>query len=214
MGQIVNFKNAQGNNGPMNNGPKNNAAESAESKGEWSNLLYKIAQQDDRDAFIALFNHFAPLLKTYAMSTQPALNSAKAEDFVQETMLKVWRKAHLFNRHKSNASTWIYAIGRNTRIDMLRTAQSIETVAEAEDVWHEAVDPKGSQDELLGKAREQAKISRAIEALPLEQTQIIRMIYIEGKSHQQIANETNIALGTVKSRVRLALKKLSHQFQE
>ena len=148
------------------------------------------------------------------MSTQPILNAARAEEFVQETMLKVWRKAHQFNADKSSASTWIYAVGRNTRIDMLRAAKNIDTVTDAEDVWLEIPDERASQQQLLEQGREKAQVHQALEQLPPEQKQIIRMIYIEGKSHQEIANEQNIALGTVKSRARLALKKLSHRFKE
>lgn len=205
MGQIYKFTSAHFSGSPMN-------AISA-NKEQWSSLITKVAQ-DDRQAFVTLFNHFAPLLKTYAMSTQPILNASRAEEFVQETMLKVWRKAHQFNADKSSASTWIYAVGRNTRIDMLRAAKNIDTVTDAEDVWLEIPDERASQQQLLEQGREKAQVHQALEQLPPEQKQIIRMIYIEGKSHQEIANEQNIALGTVKSRARLALKKLSHRFKE
>ena len=173
---------------------------------EWSLALQQVAQGQDRDAFARLFTHFAPLIKAFAINGS-ALAAAHAEELVQEVMIKVWQKASAFNPHKAAASTWIYTIARNCRTDMYRRLQKFDTPISADDIWPE--EPEG--EELFAavqQKRDAVRIREMLQALPHEQSHILAKVYMEGKSHSEVAEELDLPLGTVKSRVRLAMRKL------
>jgi RNA polymerase sigma factor (sigma-70 family) len=172
---------------------------------EWSQCLQLIASSEDRDAFARLFTHFAPLLKAFALSGSP-MAAAHADELVQEVMLKVWQKASGFNAQKAAASTWIYTIARNCRTDMFRRLQKFDTPISAEDIW-----PESEDDELfvaVQQRRDEVRVKELLSELPHEQGQILAKVYMEGKSHSEVAEELQLPLGTVKSRVRLAMQKL------
>ena len=172
---------------------------------EWSECLQIIAEKQDRAVFARLFTHFAPLIKAFAMSGSP-LAAAHADELVQEVMIKVWQKAGGFNPHKAAASTWIYTIARNCRTDMYRRLQKFDTPLAAEDIWVEQ-----EQDEpfvAVQQRRNAIKVKELLTQLPQEQAQILAKVYMEGKSHSEVAEDLQLPLGTVKSRVRLAMQKL------
>ncbi|KAA1194039.1 sigma-70 family RNA polymerase sigma factor [Pseudohalioglobus sediminis] len=171
---------------------------------EWSVCLQQVAESD-REAFTRLFKHFAPLIKAFALNGS-ALAAAHAEELVQEVMIKVWQKASGYNPQKAAASTWIYTIARNCRTDMYRRLQKFDTPINAEDIW-----PEVESEELFAavqQKRDAVRIRGMLEQLPHEQSQILSKVYMEGKSHSEVAEELDLPLGTVKSRVRLAMKKL------
>lgn len=171
---------------------------------EWSLCLLKVAESD-RDAFAKLFKHFAPLIKAFALNGS-ALAAAHAEELVQEVMIKVWQKASGYNPQKAAASTWIYTIARNCRTDMYRRLQKFDTPVSADDIW-----PEVESEELfvaVQQKRDAVRIKEMLEQLPHEQSQILVKVYMEGKSHSEVAEALDLPLGTVKSRVRLAMKKL------
>ena len=172
---------------------------------EWSLCLQQVADAEDREAFSRLFGHFAPLIKAFAINGS-ALAAAHAEELVQEVMIKVWQKASAYNPHKAAASTWIYTIARNCRTDMYRRLQKFDTPINADDIWQET-----ESEELftaVQQKRDAVRIRDMLEKLPHEQSQILRKVYMEGKSHSEVSEELDLPLGTVKSRVRLAMKKL------
>jgi RNA polymerase sigma factor (sigma-70 family) len=172
---------------------------------EWSLCLQQVAEAEDREAFSRLFGHFAPLIKAFAINGS-ALAAAHAEELVQEVMIKVWQKASAYNPHKAAASTWIYTIARNCRTDMYRRLQKFDTPINADDIWQET-----ESEELftaVQQKRDAVRIRDMLEKLPHEQSQILRKVYMEGKSHSEVSEELDLPLGTVKSRVRLAMKKL------
>jgi RNA polymerase sigma-70 factor (ECF subfamily) len=174
---------------------------------EWSQCLQLVADTQDREAFARLFGHFAPLIKAFAINGS-AMAAAHAEELVQEVMIKVWQKATAFNPHKAAASTWIYTIARNCRTDMYRRLQKFDTPLSAEDIWP---DHEGDNEELftaVQQKRDEVKVREMLEQLPHEQALILNKVYMEGKSHSEVAEELDLPLGTVKSRVRLAMKKL------
>ena len=178
---------------------------------EWSECLTLIGQYEDRAAFTRLFRHFAPLMKAFALSGS-TLSANNADELVQEVMLKVWQKAGAFNAEKAAASTWIYTIARNSRTDLFRRLQKFDTPLSADDV-------SGSQESeeafmVLHQKRGRDKIRGLIDELPNDQAQILAKVYMEGKSHSEVAGELDIPLGTVKSRVRLALQKLQIRFEK
>jgi RNA polymerase sigma factor (sigma-70 family) len=177
---------------------------------EWSQCLTEIAATQDRAAFTRLFRHFAPLIKAFALSGSN-MSATHADELVQEVMLKVWQKAGAFNPEKAAASTWVYTIARNCRTDMFRRLQKFDTPLAAEDFG-----PDQEEEEpfsALHMRRSGERVKALMNELPPDQTQILAKVYMEGKSHAEAAAELDLPLGTVKSRVRLAIQKLQVHFE-
>ena len=130
-----------------------------------------------------------------------------AEELVQETMIKVWRKAPSFSSAQASASTWIYTIARNTRIDWLRkqNRQNPELL-NAEDLYDERENPTPLSS--LSQIRTKKLIAEQLNQLPPEQAEVLQLMYFQGQSGQQVANTLELPLGTVKSRIRLAMNKM------
>ena len=171
-------------------------------------LIIRIATNQDQAAFVELFDLTGSKLKAYAMRCG-ALDG-EAEDIVQECMLTVWRKAHQFNPKAASANTWLYTIVRNKRIDMARKTKY--DVVMSDDLFPE---PESDDLEVDVERDLNANIARTLlHGLPDEQRQIVYKVYFEGKSHSEIANELDLPLGTIKSRLRLAMKKLDTLAQE
>jgi RNA polymerase sigma-70 factor (ECF subfamily) len=176
-------------------------------KKDWNAALIKVGTHQDRAAFSELFAHFAPLLKGFLLKSG-GLDPEHAEELVQETMVKVWRKAPTFSPKQAAASTWMYTIARNTRIDWLRKHTRYQTVElTAEDAYDEHDEGETPFSSLVN-VRNERNISEHLKTLPPEQLQVLTLMYFHGKSGQEVANELDIPLGTVKSRARLALKKM------
>jgi RNA polymerase sigma factor (sigma-70 family) len=175
---------------------------------QWSNLLVSVGNDRDRKAFAQLFSHFAPLIKSFAQaSRQEGWFPRLGEDLVQEVMIKVWQKAEGYDPQKASATTWIYTVARNCRIDMLRRKSNTQHLPlENEDFWHEP--DEDTPVSFFRQKRTEEHVKNSLNQLPKEQDEIIRKVYLEGKSHAEASNELNIPLGTVKSRVRLGLQKL------
>ena len=179
----------------------------------WGVKLERVGKHQDREAYRALFEHFAPQIKYYAIANGIA---SHAEELVQEVFVSIWRKSSLYDWRKAAASTWIFTIARNQRIDMLRKMQrtSAEVSVETEDLWQ----IPGENDEepvtALHRLVSERRIRESLKHLPEEQVTVIAKVYMEHKSHQAVADELNIPLGTVKSRVRLALNKLKVILQD
>ena len=173
---------------------------------EWAECINRVAQQD-KSAFAALFKHYAPQIKAYGLATNgiPGLD-AFADELVQETMIKVWRNAQRFDYAKAGATTWIFTIARNARIDLLRRGKRYQSDVDADDLWLES-DEAAPVDQ-LEQRRNAVSIRDAIGQLPIDQAQAISKVYLQGKSHSEVAAELDLPLGTVKSRVRLALSKM------
>jgi RNA polymerase sigma-70 factor (ECF subfamily) len=165
--------------------------------------VQRIATQQDRAALAALFNLFGPRVKS--MMLKLGAGEALAEDLVQETFLTVWRKAALYSSQRGAASTWIFTIARNLRIDQLRR-QSNRPYEDLEKVTLESDAPLGSM--LVEQNQVVARVTAALETLSAEQRDVIRLSFIHDMPHAQIAETTGIPLGTVKSRLRLAYERL------
>lgn len=178
-------------------------AKAADDKKDFSAMICAIAENQDRQAFIALFEHFAPRVKSFLMKA--GSDEPSADELAQETMLTVWNKAGSFNPEKAAASTWIFTIARNKRIDLLRKTTRYEL--EYTDPLY-VPDESASPVENINHEQEAVRLKNAIENLPEEQASLIKKAFFEDKSHTAIAEETGIALGTVKSRIRLALERL------
>ncbi|MDZ7685112.1 MAG: sigma-70 family RNA polymerase sigma factor [Gammaproteobacteria bacterium] len=172
---------------------------------DWSDLLVRVGKDRDRDAFSRLFAHFAPLVKGFLMKGSN-LGAEQAEELVQETMIKVWNKADSFNRQKSSASTWIYTIARNSRIDWFRREARSQVDINADDLY-DTGEENPSYSSLV-RVRDKENIRNHIGELPKEQLEVVTKVYYEGKSHSDVSDELGLPLGTVKSRIRLALKRM------
>ena len=175
----------------------------AEQRGHLADLVEAIAAHQDRAAFATLFAHYAPRLKGYLLRL--GLGPAQAEDLAQEVMVTVWRKAGQFDRAQASVATWIYRIARNRRIDAFRREQ--RAVLDADDP---GLQPSGepAPDAGLDATEREEQVRAALAELPSEQVDLVRRAFYEGLSHRQIADVTGLALGTVKSRLRLAFQKL------
>ena len=172
---------------------------------EWSECVVLIGEKQDRAAFTRFFRHFAPLIKAFALSGS-TMSAIHADELVQEVMLKVWQKAAGFNPDKAAASTWVYTIARNCRTDMFRRLQKFDTPLAAEDLQFDDVDEEPFA--VLHSRRGAERVRELMGDLPPDQAQILGKVYMEGKSHSEAAAELDLPLGTVKSRVRLAIQKL------
>lgn len=172
---------------------------------ELNALLLRVAASGDRAAFAALFSHFAPRVKAYLLrlGAPPAL----AEDLAQEALLNLWRKAHLFDPAKASVATWLFTIARNLRIDAIRRERRPEL--EPEDLA-----PEAAADEALALAGDEARLRAALRQLPPDQMQVVELSFFADKPHSQIAGELGIPLGTVKSRLRLAMARLKRALGE
>lgn len=166
-------------------------------------LIVLVARERDREAFGALFRLFAPKVRSFAL--RRGVNGAQAEEVVQEVMLAVWRRAETFDPTRANAATWIYAIARNRMLDDLRRA-GLPLVGDGE-IDEEPGEEPGHEHRLDG-LRAAERLRRALETLPAEQSEVIRIAYYEGVSQRDLADRLGVPLGTVKSRTRLALDRL------
>lgn len=175
----------------------------------WTTLLLQVGQDRSEKAFSELFRHFSPQLKGFLQSNSKGLSPDAAEELVQEVMVKLWTKAPSFDARKSAANTWLFTIARNARIDHLRKHSRTDNLTqglESEDIWDEENDNQPFVS--LHHQRSEIRVQNMLQELPKEQSLCLKKVYKEGKSHSQIADELNLPLGTVKSRVRLGLKKL------
>jgi RNA polymerase sigma-70 factor (ECF subfamily) len=171
--------------------------------GRLSGLVIAVAKSRDKAAFATLFDHFAPRLKTYVMRL--GASAATADELVQETMLTLWRRADSFDPRQATASTWIFTIARNKRIDGLRRENRPDLDPDDPAL---AAQPDAAADEALAASESEAILRQAVAQLPDEQAELLRICYYGDKSHRQIARELGLPLGTVKSRLRLALGRL------
>lgn len=172
-------------------------------------LVAAIAARGDRAAFVALFGFYAPRIKGFLMRNGAA--AEVAEEIAQEAMLTVWRKAAMFDPARAGVSTWMYTIARNLRIDRLRHERGLPA-----DALYEALDrhdPERPDDVLQGAERDE-RVRAALKDLSAEQQDVVRLSFYEDKSHADIADALGIPLGTVKSRLRLAMARLRQRLDE
>ncbi len=167
-------------------------------------LIARIASHQDREAFAALFGLYAPKVKAFMQ--RQGTTSELAEDIAQEVLLTVWRKASFFDPSRAAVSSWIFAIARNLRIDRLRRDQR----SKLHEVY-ELVEPEAPPrpDGLLDIGERERRVANALAELPSEQLQVVKLSFFEGHAHGDIARILEIPLGTVKSRLRLAVGRLS-----
>ncbi len=166
-------------------------------------LLQRVAASKDREAFATLFDMFAPRVKSFMM--RKGASAEIAEDLVQETMITVWSKAALFMPERGGVSTWIFTIARNLRIDRLRREKT-SLYTDIDDYDAESNDP--AQDDAMSRLQEDGFVARALAQIPEEQRTLLLLSYVEDLPQSEIATRLQIPLGTVKSRMRLAYRRM------
>ena len=177
--------------------------ERAEANEDWVSLMVRVRDEQDRVAFARLFQHFAPRVKAFLMKS--GASEAMAEECAQEVMATLWTKAQMFDPARASVSTWIFTIARNKKIDALRKMRR----PEPEDLpWGPEAEP--DQADAMALRQESDRLKNAIKALPDKQRELIERAYFGDLSHSEIAEITGLPLGTIKSRIRLALERLRH----
>lgn len=170
----------------------------------WVICMQRVAKSQDRQAFSELFAHFAPRVKAFLMKS--GADASLAEECSQDVLATVWRKAHMFDPARASVATWVFTIARNRKIDALRKQRR----PEPEDLtWGPEAEP--DQAEVMTMQQETARLASAIAELPKKQRDLIEQAYFGDLSHSEIASATGLPLGTIKSRIRLALERLRHK---
>lgn len=174
-----------------------------------AHFLHRVAASGDAEAFRELFEIYAPRVKAYMMRQGTDANTA--EELAQETLLTVWRKAGLYSDDRGSATTWIFTIARNLRIDRLRKEMTWVELPEGRD--EEASDDP-LPDQLYEDSERRKRVQSALADLPADQHEVVALSYIEGLSHSEIADRLGLPLGTVKSRMRLAYLKIREAVED
>ena len=174
---------------------------------DWSAKILSIRDTQDEAAFAELFAHFAPRVKGFLIKS--GASAQMAEECTQEAMVTLWNKAHLFDPSRASAATWIFTIARNKKIDAFRRAAR----PEPEDLpWGPEPEPEAA--DAMALQQETQQLAKAIDELPQKQRDIVKRAYFGDLSHAELAEETGLPLGTIKSRIRLALTRLRKTLSE
>ncbi len=165
-------------------------------------LMSRIQKDRDEMAFSEIFDFFAPKVNAYFI--QNGLKIENSEELTQEVLSTVWIKSNLYDSKKSALSTWIFTIARNKKIDFFRKNSKIDFKEEdiRDFLYHDR------EVDHIERNEEKRQIERINNELDEQQKIIIKMNFFENKSHKKIADELEIPLGTVKSRIRQILTKM------
>jgi RNA polymerase sigma-70 factor (ECF subfamily) len=170
----------------------------------WADQMAGVAARRDLDCFMRIYDHYAPRLQRYLLGR--GVTAAQSEDLVQEALLRLWRRATLFDPARASLSTWLVRVARNLHLDSLRGQPRwlpIDEAFERLDEQAQQMSPNATES-----SADYAGLQQAIDTLPALQAQLIRMSYFEAKSHSEIAKELSMPLGSVKSALRRAFAKL------
>ena len=171
-----------------------------------ADLLRRIAEDRDRTAFAQLFRGYAPRIA--GLFGRGGMDATVRDELVQETMLRVWRHAHRYDPARASVTTWVFTIARNVRIDHYRKRR-----VEADPLDPAYVDDTTpAADEVVASLQDAQRVRAAVAELPPEQASILHAAYFEHRTLREIAEADAVPLGTVKSRVRLAFKRLRETF--
>ncbi len=188
---------------PIASAPANPPSSVEAERARYTELMTRVAATRDPAAFSEIFKHYAPRVKAFLM--KGGAPAAEADEIAQDVMVTVWRRAETFDASQASASTWIFTIARNRRIDQIRRQRRPE-VDPNDPMFVPEAPP--SADSLIEASEREARLRAALKVLPEEQRSLLRRAFFEARSHSEIAAETGIPLGTVKSRLRLAFGRL------
>ena len=171
-------------------------------KSNLNDLMKRIQKDRDEMAFSQIFDFFAPKVNAYFIQNRIKFESS--EELTQEVLSTVWVKSNLYDSTKSALSTWIFTIARNKKIDFLRKNSKIKF--KEEDIREFLYQDR--EIDLIEENEAKKQIERINNELDEQQKIMIKMNFFENKSHKKIADELEIPLGTVKSRLRHILTKM------
>jgi RNA polymerase sigma-70 factor (ECF subfamily) len=173
-----------------------------------SELLRAVARGDEA-AFARVYDRYAPIL--LGLMLRILRSRPEAEDVLQEVFLQVWQQARSFDPARGRAFTWLATLARSRAIDRLRAVDSRERAAQrsVEDGQPPAAESQRWADEEAIRAERAEAVRAALAELPEEQRQVLVLAYLDGMSQSEIAAAKNQPLGTVKTRTRTGLKRLS-----
>nr|WP_233175718.1 sigma-70 family RNA polymerase sigma factor [Dyella sp. ASV24] len=151
-----------------------------------------------------IYDYYAPRLLRYLLGLN--VSPGQAEELVQESLLRLWRRAGQFDPARASVSTWLFRIARNLYLDSARGEPHWIDVQDGLE-WLDRceAESEGTSTEAFA---DHARLASAIERLPAVQARLVRMSYLESKSHSEIAQELGMPLGSVKSNLRRAFAKL------
>jgi RNA polymerase sigma-70 factor (ECF subfamily) len=181
-------------------------------KVDWSILIARVASDGDLQAFKTLFEFFAPRIKGFLVKS--GCSAEDADELAQATMVAVWRKAALFDPSTRGAAAWIFTIARNLRTDAARRDARTRRLNRKMERDYETSGIVDEPNIVFSDHEAPSRIKSAVDQLSAEQATVIRLSFIEERSHSEIAAMLGIPLGTVKSRVRLAMKRLRELLDE
>jgi RNA polymerase sigma-70 factor (ECF subfamily) len=169
----------------------------------WARLMVAVATRRDVASFMRIYDYYAPRLQRYLLGR--GVNAAQAEELVQESLLRLWRRAELFDPRRASLATWLFRIARNLHLDSVRGEPQWLSIEEG----FEALEAESAGNAQTTEAgADYAGLQQAIDGLPASQARLIRMSYFEARSHSEIARELAMPLGSVKSALRRAFAKL------
>jgi len=180
--------------------------DATDARSAWVTHVLRIRDTRDQSAFAELFQYFAPRVKSFLMRS--GADATLAEECTQEVMATLWHKAHMFDPSRASVATWVFTIARNRKIDALRKQRRPEP---EELTWGPEAEPDPL--DVLALQQESTQLVEAIAALPEKQRDLIKRAYFGDLSHAEIAEQTGLPLGTIKSRIRLALERLRHEMK-
>ena len=169
--------------------------------------VIRIAAEQNKSALAELMELMANRILHFAI--KHVGDESLAREIVQDTLMAVWTKAASFDQDKAKATTWIFTIARNLCYDQGRRKLSRPQLVSAEDVYQDVYYQDSSSSQTSDSELDKDKILLLIEELSVEQRQVVNLVCIQDYSHADTANILQLPLGTVKSRLRLALAKLA-----
>ncbi|MCK6264213.1 sigma-70 family RNA polymerase sigma factor [Vibrio sp. ZSDE26] len=176
--------------------------------------LSQVAESQDKDAFTKLFEFFAPKIKRFGI--KQFKDDSLANELVQDTMANVWRKSHLYNKDKGAATTWVYTVMRNVCFDHQRKMKNNAAQNLGDDIWpleqasvERDTTYQQDSDHLMNE-----KIQKLVDELPTAQRVVLKAVYYQDLSQEQLAQQLGVPVGTIKSRLRLALSKIRQKMGE
>ncbi|MBT3046455.1 MAG: sigma-70 family RNA polymerase sigma factor [Candidatus Thiodiazotropha sp.] len=162
--------------------------------------LASIARSQDMNAFEQLFRHFSPMIHRFMI--RGGIGSDEAEELVQETMTRIWINAARFDPSLGAPQTWIYTIARNLRTDHLLKYRRRNTLP-LDSLYQTHPDSSSQEDSV-----DASLVVDRFGKLSQDQVAVLELNFIAGMSQSEISDHLSVPLGTVKSRTRLAFRKL------
>lgn len=163
-------------------------------------------KRGDADALAELYDrHARPV---YSLALRIVQDQSDAEDLVQDVFTQAWRQASRFDASRGSVAAWLLTMTRSRAIDRLRARRVRPDRGIDVQPSPEIADASSTADQQLLSAEQVARVRSALDALPLLQRVAIELAYYEGLTHTEIADRLEQPLGTVKTRIRLALMKL------